>query len=294
MKLLPFESLMMDTGRFMKVKFICLICLGISSACLGQKGYELGAWLGTSLYFGDLNTSFRLSDPGLAGGIIGRYNFDERISLKGSLNYGRISADDADSNNSFENERNINFFSQIFDFTTHIEFNFFPYLHGHNQYNFTPYLAAGLSVTRFNPKSNFSDPDLGTMTVNLHPLGTEGQLPGEEYARITPGLTIGGGFKFDLSKDWSINIEVATRRVLTDYLDDVSGVYADSDLIDGFRPVLGGLQPSQFADPSLTQLGEPGKQRGNARDNDSYTFIGISIMRYFGQLQCPKPSTIFN
>lgn len=259
----------------------------------GQKGYELGAWLGTSLYFGDLNTSFRLSDPGYAGGLIGRYNFDERISLKGSLNYGRVSADDANSSNSFESERNINFHSQIFDATAHIEFNFFPYIHGHNQYNFTPYLAAGLSVARFNPKTNFDHPTDGIISVNLHPLGTEGQLPGDEYSRVTPGFTIGGGFKFDLSKDWSINIEIATRRVLSDYLDDVSGVYADSDLIDGFRPVIQGIEASQFADPSLTNIGEAEKQRGNAKDNDSYTFIGISVMKYFGQLQCPKPSTIF-
>lgn len=284
---------MMDIGGFMRVRFSLLLICIIHVYGYGQKGHELGAWVGSSIYFGDLNTSFRLSDPGFAGGIIGRYNFDERISLKGSLNYGRISADDADSSNSFENERNINFFSQIFDFTSHIEFNFFPYIHGHKQFNFTPYLAAGLSVTRFNPKANYFDPDIGSLTVNLHPLGTEGQLPGEEYARISPGFTIGGGFKFDLSRDWSINIEVATRRVLTDYLDDVSGVYADSDLIDGFRPLVGGVEPSRFADPSFTQLGETGKQRGNAKDNDSYTFIGISIMRYFGQLQCPKPATIF-
>ena len=277
----------------MKLRFSILTILFLPSLIFAQKGYELGGWLGTSLYFGDLNTSFRLSDPGFAGGLIARYNFDERISLKGSLNYGRISADDANSSNSFENERNINFHSQIFDATAHIEFNFFPYIHGHKRYNFTPYLAAGVSVARFNPKAEFTDPTTGAFTVNLHSLGTEGQLPGDEYARVSPGFSIGGGFKFDLSRDWSINIEIVTRRVLTDYLDDVSGVYADGDLIDGFRPIIQGLEASQIADPSLTNIGEAGKQRGNAKDNDSYTFIGISIMRYFGQLQCPKPATIF-
>jgi len=277
----------------MKLRFSILTILFLPSLIFAQKGYELGAWLGTSYYFGDLNTSFRLADPGYAGGLMGRYNFDERISLKGSLNYGRISADDNNSSNSFENERNINFHSQIFDATAHVEFNFFPYIHGHKRYNFTPYLAGGLSVVRFNPKTNYED-SAGTIhTVSLHAVGTEGQLPGDEYARVSPGFSIAGGFKFDLSKDWSINIEIGTRRVLTDYLDDVSGTYADGGLIDGFRPLVSGIEASRIADPSLTMIGEAGKQRGNEKDNDSYTFIGISIMRYFGQLQCPKPTTIF-
>lgn len=283
----------MEITRFRRLLIVILLC-GANLSIYSQKGYEIGGWLGTSLYFGDLNTSFRLSDPGFAGGLIGRYNFDERISLKGSLNYGRISADDANSANSFEFERNINFFSQIFDATAHVEFNFFPYFHGHSKYSYTPYLAAGVSVTRFNPKTTFVDPNTGnSTTVGLHNLGTEGQLPGDEYSRISPGFTIGGGFKFDISRLWSINIEVATRRVISDYLDDVSGIYADPDIIDGLRPVISGLQPSVFADPSLAGIGVEGKQRGNAKDNDSYTFIGISVMRYFGQLQCPKPATIF-
>jgi hypothetical protein len=266
----------------------------LSITCFSQKGAEIGGWLGTSLYFGDLNTSFQLTEPGYAGGIVGRYNFDERISLKGALSYARIHADDSDSANFFERERGLNFTSQLIDATAHVEFNFFPYVHGHKEFFFTPYLAAGVSVTRFNPKTSRLDPDLAeTISITLQPLGTEGQLPGEEYSRVSPGFSIGGGFKFDLSKLWSINIEVATRRLISDYLDDVSGVYADPDTIDGNRGIVfgSGIFPSDIADP--TGNFEEGKQRGNSRDNDSYVFIGISVMRYFGTLQCPKPSAIF-
>lgn len=283
----------MDNTGFTRILIVVVMLSGTTLEAYSQKGYEIGGWLGTSQYFGDLNTNVSLANPGLAGGLIGRYNFDERISLKGSLNYGRISADDANSSNSFEFERNINFFSQIFDATAHVEFNFFPYIHGHSQYFYTPYLAAGVSVTRFNPKTNFVDPNTGeNVKIGLHSLGTEGQLPGDEYARVTPGFTIGGGFKYDINRLWSINIEVATRRVVSDYLDDVSGVYADPDLIDGIRPLVFGVSASAIADPSIQGF-EEGKQRGNTKDNDSYTFIGISVMRYFGQLQCPKPATIF-
>ena len=43
------------------------------------------------------------------------------------------------------------------------------------------------------------------------------------------------------------------------------------------------------SDPSL-DIASVGNQRGNARDRDYIYTFGISIMRYFGQLPCPKVS----
>jgi len=42
---------------------ICLIAFS-SIAAHAQKGWELGGWIGASNYFGDLNTNFRINDPG--------------------------------------------------------------------------------------------------------------------------------------------------------------------------------------------------------------------------------------
>lgn len=267
--------------------FSCL-CISLS----GQKGTEVGGWLGTGLYFGDLNTNFRFNRPGYAGGAVLRYNFNERVSIKGALSYAKLSADDRDSPNAFERERNINFHTNVIDVTGHLEFNFLPYIHGSKDEYYTPYIAVGASLARFNPKTNIMNAQGDQTTVGLQTLGTEGQLPGEEYALISPAFSIGFGFKFDINIDWSINIEISTRQLMTDYFDDVSGVYADPLLIDGFRENTADLSASQIADPSpLSNFGIPGKQRGNQRDNDNYTFIGVSIMKYFGTLQCPKPRT---
>ena len=103
---------------------ICLIAFG-SISSFAQKGFELGGWLGASNYFGDLNTNFRITDPGPAAGIIGRYNFDNRISARMGLNYGYVYASDNNSNNAFELSRNLNFKSHIIDLTGGFEFNFF-------------------------------------------------------------------------------------------------------------------------------------------------------------------------
>ena len=260
-----------------------LLMLLTFSGLKAQKSVELGGWLGASYYFGDLRSSFKLTDPGPAGGIIFRYNFDSRINLKTSLNIGYVQADDAQSNNPFEKARNLSFNSYIWDFTTQMDFNFMPYLHGDKEKWYTPYLLVGVSLYHFNPTTEFNG-----QSYALGNLGTEGQLPGEEYSLNQLGIAYGLGYKFDISPGWSINIELSNRILFTDYIDDVSGVYPDLDVLEGVR----GPIARQLADRSISELntfglGEPGKQRGNSRKNDSLHYLGISLMYHIGWLECP-------
>ncbi|MFK8103387.1 MAG: DUF6089 family protein [Saprospiraceae bacterium] len=270
--------------RLLIVALICSYCL-VSNA---QRGWEVGGWGGVSYYFGDLNTSLDLSKPGLALGLIGRYNFNNRICLKFSANYGSISANDADSDNIYERARNLSFQSIVVDGTAQLEFNFLPYTHGSRDEFYTPYLFAGLSAFYFNPQTEYE----GAL-VNLRDLGTEGQFRGEEYYSIQGALAYGGGFKIDLSYEWSINVEISGRRLFSDYLDDVSGTYADKDDLDAFR----GADAVALSDRSITidgvndtQIGQVGRQRGNSNNNDSYVMMGIGLVYYFGDIRCPPYS----
>ena len=102
----------------------------ISFNGFGQRGLELGGWIGVSEYFGDLQTELQITDLSLAGGLVARFNFDERISANAAISYLGLRGDDADSPNSFERNRNLNFFSSNFDLTTQAEFNFLTYKHG--------------------------------------------------------------------------------------------------------------------------------------------------------------------
>jgi hypothetical protein len=127
----------------------------------------------------------------------------------------------------------------------------------------------------------------------LRPLGTEGQFRREEYYTIQLGLEYGVGFKLDLSYEWSLNFELSARHLYTDYLDDVSGIYADPDQIRSLR---GDIAVS-LADRSIkidgvndSQLGVPGTQRGNSNNNDTYVFLKVGLVRYFGSLPCPTIS----
>ena len=272
----------------MKKLLLGLVLFCITQLVTAQRGWEAGGWLGASHYFGDLNTNYRLTDPGFAGGAIARFNFNNRIAAKMSVNYGKISANDADSRNAFERARNLSFESTVIDGAFQMEFNFLPYTHGSKDEYFTPYLFAGFSAFYFNPMANLD----GTL-YELRPLGTEGQFKGEEYYTISGAFVYGIGFKVDLSYEWSLNFELSGRQAFTDYVDDVSTIYTDADDLQRSR----GLIAAQLSDRSIdipgvdnSQIGREGSQRGNSNNNDSFMFLQVGLIYYFGDLRCPEYS----
>lgn len=275
-----------QTGK-MTLRLLFGILLSLAAIRMeAQRGWELGGWAGAAYYFGDLNTSYNLSQPGIAGGLVGRYNFNNRLCLKMGATMGTVQADDARSSNPYEKARNLSFQSKVFDGSTQFEFNFLPYVHGSRTEFFTPYLFTGLSLFSFNPKTRYN----GSL-VELRPLGTEGQFPGEEYYTFSGAFVYGGGFKFDINPLWSVNIEVTARALFTDYLDDVSTVYPDKKaLLRQHGPLSVALSDRSISIPGVdnSQLGNKGTQRGNSNNKDNLVFIQIGIVRYFGNLQCPS------
>lgn len=263
----------------MKHLFI-LIGICFSLTAVGQKGWEVGGWIGAAWYKGDINPRIDLTQVGPSGGLVVKRNFNDRISLISQFNYANVSGDDENSTNSFQLQRRLNFTSNVFEWTPAFEFNFFPYNHGSDGEYFTPYLYAGFSITRFNPKSTHGDE-----LTELQPLGTEGQVGVNQYRLTSPAFAYGFGIKYDVSNVWSINVAANGRRLTTDYLDDVSTVY----------PSPGSLsQESQFfSNPSLIDgFGEAGSQRGDSNTVDQYFTLSVGIFRYFGKLECPTISKI--
>ncbi len=244
-----------------------------------MRGWEAGAWIGAANYFGDLNTDWRLDHTQLAGGVGGRYNFNDRLCLKFGVNMGQISASDADSKNIYEQRRNLHFRSLVADATAQFEFNFMPYIHGHREFYYTPYLFLGPSFYYSNPQA-----ELNGQWHNLRQYGTEGQFRGEEYSTAQASIAYGIGFKLDLSYRWSLNLELGARKLFSDYIDDVSGSYADSRDISSQR----GDIAAEFADRSVEpKIGLAGRQRGNGKKNDSYALLNIGVLYYFGSIRCP-------
>ncbi len=268
-------------------KWIIASLLLIASFDLfSQKGLELGGWVGAAHYFGDLNNLYRLNEPGLAFGLTGRYNFDSRISARLQINYLRVGGSDVFSQNAFDLRRNLDFFSNLIEVAPVMEFNFFPLKHGSKEDFITPYMYAGISVFHFNPKTHFNGE-----VVSLRELGTEGQLPGQEYNEISSAWLIGGGLKVDISYSWSLNFDIGYRATKTDYLDDVSGFYPDyTELLINRGDLAVQLSDRSVANSDFAKIGTPGMQRGDHKDHDAYISFGLNLIYYFGRLRCPDIS----
>ncbi len=266
--------------------------LGCLSA-LAQKN-DFGVWLGGANYFGDVNTGtdFRFVNP--AGGVFYRRNFDERVSFRFNLNAGRVWADDQYANNYYQQTRNLGFSSNITEASFQFEFNFLPYTGAPGstmgeRHRFAPYVMAGFGVFHFNPTANYNGEK-----ILLQEIGTEGQgypqYPElKKYKRTSTAWLLGGGFKYRISALTGLTLEFGVRKTSTDYLDDVSGVYAD--------PVIllyeGGPMAQFLGDPSAEILAEPigatGKMRGDNVKSDDYLFFGIGITHTLKPYRCPYP-----
>jgi hypothetical protein len=259
-------------------RLLFILLIGCSTTFLQAQDWEAGGWIGSSHYIGDLNPEINFTQPALAAGIILRYNFNKRLAVKIGGNYGNISGSDAQSDDVFQRNRNLSFRSELLEGNVNFEFNFMRYVHGSKDERFTPYVFVGASLFNFNPEAQYN----GTW-YELQPLGTEGQFRGDEYSLTQVALNYGGGFKFDLDFRWSMNIFVSSRRLFTDYLDDVSTVYADKDDLEEAREEISLI----LSDRTLNESGDFGNQRGNAQNNDAYSFFGIGLVYNFARINCP-------
>ena len=253
------------------ILFISLLAISIGST-FAQKS-EIGAFVGTSFYIGDLSHSTIFSECGIAGGVVYRYNFTPRWALKANIMFANVHASDAKSNGLYE--RNLSFKSPITELSVQAEVIFLKISNQKGYNRFSPYVFAGVAVFSFNPQAVYKD----GKTYDLQPFGTEGQglMPGKkEYALCSFAIPFGIGLKVNIGRYVSIGAEWGVRFTCTDYLDDVSGVYYDNDDLRLQR----GDIIADLADrsPEIGQtLHDHGSQRGNFNTTDFYSFCGGTI-----------------
>ena len=186
---------------------------------------------------------------------------------------GYIRADDSRNEKDTANfNRNLHFRSPIYELSGQVEFNFLPYETGNSLYPFTPFVFAGVSLFRFNPQAEASNGEW----VALQPLGTEGQATTafpdrKKYALTQFSIPMGGGFKIAVNKTFNIILEYGIRKTFTDYLDDVSTTYTGGNLFEWNNI------HKEMSDRSLDGTKAIGEQRGNSKNNDWYTFTGITL-----------------
>jgi hypothetical protein len=258
--------------------------------------FEVGLSSGVTNFLGELGGANRIGTNGLrdlemrltrpSAGIDLRYLTSYRTSVKVNLIWGRVLGDDKLTTEPFRRNRNLNFRSDIVEFSAQFEFNFFREKQGHRykikkvkgmkQVDNRIYLFAGVGGFYFNPKGKYAN----GAYYNLRPLRTEGQgiVPGSKmYSNFNVCIPIGIGGKYALDRQWSMGFEIGMRKTFTDYIDDVSSVYR-TQAVD---TTLNNPLATYFANPTVGELSPivtaDGQQRGDATDNDAYMFISISI-----------------
>ena len=237
---------------------------------------DVGVFLGGSYYIGDLNPSkhFFMTQPAI--GLFYRYNLNYRVAFRGGFNYGTIQADDSQSSNPDQLERNLNFKSRIVELYTQAEFNFWEYRVGHTDFIFAPYIFAGLAVFQFNPQAN-----VGNQWIDLQPLATEGQKTSQNptlkpYKLYQMSIPFGIGFKLSFSNQIGLGFEWGPRKTFTDYLDDVSGKYVDPVQLAHDKGGYSAQLSNRTKNPNDI-MNDVGKLRGNPNNKDWYFYYGLVI-----------------
>lgn len=265
-----------------RIKLIWLFFVLLSVVKTSAQKIELIGMAGTSHFLGDLGGKLTLgsndfSDLDLQSTRYGvglglRFRPIVQFALRTNFIFGKVAGDDKFTTNTERRDRNLSFFSNVWEGNFIMEYYF-----GRVK---RTYLFGGVGYAHFNPKTKF----LGG-TYDLQPLGTEGQnfLPGAKpYSLYTLTFPLGIGYRFkQLSNGDVLGIEVFSRITQTDYIDDVHGRYADKSLIAASKGQLA-ADLSDRAIQNIPGISATGAIRGNPNNKDNFFFVFLTYNHKFG------------
>ncbi len=250
---------------------------------------EVGIGVGVGHYVGDLNPNFAVNRPKLAAGVFFRKQLTNYVGIRLSGEYAMLGYSDVYSTNPVQVARNLSFNTNVWEISLSGDFNFFRFQPGFEGFNFTPYVGLGIGVFSFDPYAF-----LGGEKYFLRTLGTEGQ-GSALYPDLQPYTPLAICIPFTLGAKYALNTranvfgELTYRFTNTDYLDDVSGLYAP----DAFPPLPDGTPSPGFLlqDRSYetgSSIGIKGRQRGNSLQKDAFITLKVGISFSLSSYRCPK------
>lgn len=261
------------------MRFYILILFSFFAISLSQAQSRFGLLIGGgALYYtGEMNDRVITHEKLLRGyGNIGvLYRLSNRFDVWANFMHGQlVGADSLAIQYSLRN-RNLSFQTDIDEAGINIAFRLLGDRKG-RQRKVVPYLYAGVAGYHFKPKAK-----LDGKWIDLQSTGTEGQYIKEgnypkPYELYQISIPTGLGIEFSLSRALALRIEAARHFLLTDYLDDVSGNYADSASL---AATTNGLVAVQMASNLKdTNYPQQGTERGNVKTKDSFTHIGVALL----------------
>ena len=276
-----------------KVFFLLAFCSILITDISAQYSMDFGASIGSSNYIGEAGghraepqpwlLDMHLAKSSLSVGGFYRMNFTQSIAAKFSVNYVRITGADSLSGIATQIARNLSFRTDIFEAAIQLEYYFFNLRNisrsSNARIDFGTYFFVGGGAALFNPKASYEE-----QWSDLRPLRTEGQE--KEYESYTIIVPMGMGLNFTFDKKIKLGLEFGYRFTNTDYLDDISGRYAEPEDLafnDTRTQNIANRSAEAFArgDARLEGLSmgnfAPGKKRGSPETMDGYLLGQVSL-----------------
>ena len=261
-----------------KLSFVLMLLI-TSFNSWSQHTADLGVQLCAATYWGDIeNVDYSKSITPVIG-VLGRWNFNKRMAVRGQLLTGNLKADGFFSNSNLaqSGRRNItdeymrdttqsfNFSRSIQSVEALFEFNFRNYKMGSlKKEMFTPFVSLGIGgfysraprVGTFilNPQETFPGSGLYTPYLDANGRKTNNS---DALSFIIP---VGMGLKFNISKSLGGVIELIVRKTFIDNIDNLD-------------------DPKRFQDFDDTSTTYPAKFAKNSwSNNDWYATLSVSLL----------------
>lgn len=269
-----------------------------------KTGVEVGLNIGPTFFLGDLGgnrgTGSRfVKDVNLGmttltvGGFVTVYPKDW-LGVRLAVQFGSLEAKDEAIDTKgrpelYRKQRNLDFRTKLFE--SYLAAEVYPLellFNANGDYNprVVPYGVIGVGLYKYNPQGSLTDANGVTTWHYLKPLRLEGQGMAEypdrkEYSLTQINIPMGAGVKYWITEKVNVSAELLLRKSFNDYVDDVSTTYIDPSLYDKYLTPADAAIARKISDkmygivnPNLTRF-EPGEQRGNPNQNDSWftTFI---------------------
>ncbi|QMU26994.1 type IX secretion system protein PorG [Adhaeribacter radiodurans] len=216
-----------------------------------QNTSEIGGGIGGLVYKGEVAPNYRFQNnrPGVV--LFYKKDISKPVTLKAHLMAGMLRAQDKDAELPVNTFRQANFKTNLVELSAGLEYNFLDYYNQKRRTRWTPYYFISFAAARFSNKVVLED----------------------KYTKPTESATVlsiptGIGFKYALSYNWNLGLEVGARKIIA----------KNGDHLDY-------LQKKDYPELPYQEL-----LLTDPYDNDWYFYNGISISYTFYKLLCP-PAT---
>ncbi|MCB0401005.1 MAG: outer membrane beta-barrel protein [Flavobacteriales bacterium] len=275
-------------------KILLTLAITLLTTITGYSQYyvDYGFSVGASNYLGEIGggvgerrdgfVDMKLNYSRWTLGGFYRYRVSPKIGVKGSLNYIRLSGDDAKTDNPHRRGRNLNFRNDMFELLANGELYIYKVNDvgrtGRYTSDFNLYFYGGVGLFYSNPKGQAPSGNW----VSLQPLQTEGV----SYSRFNFTIPVGIGFYYTIERKYRLGMEIGWRTTFTDYIDDVSTVYVAHD--DPYTASLANKNNQAIIDqirednpdaeklPSVNTY-QPGDKRGDPEHDDAYVTATVNF-----------------